>query len=564
MKKNIFIIGCFILVIIYLPVLFQNQNFLVTIHDELDGEVLTYVLRARHFLSPVIPEMFNGVSSSSMTPPALLLVMPYCFLRSPTAFFCNYIFVIIMAYTGMFLCLSKLLNSRWIALTVSILFTMLPFYSVYGLSVMGQPLLMYSFCELWKPGNKKTYIPYIFIVLFGLSSSLILVGYADLIVLAVFVLYGFLKRQNIRPFICGMVVLLIVYLGTNWELIAGVLGRGSFITHKSEYIITPSTVPVFETARQIFKEGYYHAASNHQKMIPVIMGTMLLGLVFWKKLNRDDKQHLCQMLILFTGAALIAAFYAVYHCGFIVQIRNQIGGILVEFQADRFYWLYPAIWFLLFGYSLSIIRHLFKYMKWLGFLVLTAIVAVNCNYLWSNSDLRVNWEVWHDPEYVNTKYTSLPAFYQESLFRDIDKYIGKPKESYKVMSVGLYPSIALYNGFYCLDGYSNNYDVEYKHNFREVIDGELEKNDTLRNYYDSWGNRVYGFSNDIPFVYYPSRDSGLKVESLDFDFEKLRSMGCRYIFSAVPIMNCDDLDCKKSFEGENSYYKVYLYELRGK
>lgn len=44
-----------------------------------------------------------------------------------------------------------------------------------------------------------------------------------------------------------------------------------------------------------------------------------------------------------------------------------------------------------------------------------------------------------------------------------------------MISVGIYPAAAAYNGFHCLDGYSNNYPLEYKHAFRQIMEGELDK-----------------------------------------------------------------------------------------
>ena len=61
-------------------------------------------------------------------------------------------------------------------------------------------------------------------------------------------------------------------------------------------------------------------------------------------------------------------------------------------------------------------------------------------------------------------------------------------------SLGISPAPALMHGFYTVDGYSNNYPLEYKHRFREVIAPEIEKNEEVRVYFDTWGNRCYLFN----------------------------------------------------------------------
>src|SRR5699024_9806710 len=96
-------------------------------------------------------------------------------------------------------------------------------------------------------------------------------------------------------------------------------------------------------------------------------------------------------------------------------------------------------------------------------------------------------------------------------------YIGKETDTYKVGSAGLYPSIALYNGFYCIDGYSNNYSLEYKHEFRKIIENELNKNESLKAYFDDWGNRCYLFSSEIPFQYYFTKDSQVVIRDWDIN-----------------------------------------------
>ena len=82
--------------------------------------------------------------------------------------------------------------------------------------------------------------------------------------------------------------------------------------------------------------------------------------------------------------------------------------------------------------------------------------------------------------------TTWQSFYMEDTFEQIDAIIGQDKEQYSVVSLGIYPSVALYNGYTCADGYSNNYELEYKHAFRKIIAKELEKSDETRSYFDDW------------------------------------------------------------------------------
>nr|MCR5726730.1 DUF6044 family protein [Lachnospiraceae bacterium] len=141
-------------------------------------------------------------------------------------------------------------------------------------------------------------------------------------------------------------------------------------------------------------------------------------------------------------------------------------------------------------------------------------------------------------------------------FDRIDRYIGKDKSTYKVVSVGIHPSLALYSGFYTLDGYSNNYDVEYKYEFGNIIDQELEKNPEIYKYFWGWGNRCYAFSADIGK---DVTNAVLPNEiELDYDFEKLKQLGGEYIISSVQVSN-DEVHMVKEFSSDNK--TLYLYSI---
>lgn len=156
-------------------------------------------------------------------------------------------------------------------------------------------------------------------------------------------------------------------------------------------------------------------------------------------------------------------------------------------------------------------------------------------------------------------------FYAEDLFRQVDDLIGRPKEEYRVVSLGIYPAAASYNGFYCLDAYSNNYDVEYKHEFRKVISGELIKSDYLTDWFDHWGNRCYIVLAQTNNYFTFEKRWGTVIRDTDLAWEQLRTMGCDYIISAAYIIDADRMGLKllneEPIESENSWYRLFVYQL---
>ena len=90
-----------------------------------------------------------------------------------------------------------------------------------------------------------------------------------------------------------------------------------------------------------------------------------------------------------------------------------------------------------------------------------------------------------------------------------------------------------------MDGYSNNYPLEYKHRFREVIAPEIEKNEEVRVYFDTWGNRCYLFNSITGNYMRLQKGNTLVYEGLEFDMEALRELGCEYLFSGAEIGDAD-------------------------
>ena len=89
--------------------------------------------------------------------------------------------------------------------------------------------------------------------------------------------------------------------------------------------------------------------------------------------------------------------------------------------------------------------------------------------------------------------------------QEIDDAIGRDKSTYRVAHLGISPAPALMHGFYTVDGYSNNYPLEYKHRFREVIAPEIEKNEEVRVYFDTWGEPLLSVQQHYRQLHAPAK-----------------------------------------------------------
>ena len=63
-----FIVGAFIIGIYYFALFYLGDQALIVYHDQLDGEITSYMLSAKHFGANYIPEMFGGTTITPSTP----------------------------------------------------------------------------------------------------------------------------------------------------------------------------------------------------------------------------------------------------------------------------------------------------------------------------------------------------------------------------------------------------------------------------------------------------------------------------------------------------------------
>jgi hypothetical protein len=151
------------------------------------------------------------------------------------------------------------------------------------------------------------------------------------------------------------------------------------------------------------------------------------------------------------------------------------------------------------------------------------------------------------------------------LYSKIDKFIGIEKSKYRVLSIGIHPATALYNGFYTLDGYFMTFPLKYKLEFRKIIEKELSKNKELKNWFDEWGSRCYAVPSELggyrDIIY--SKKKNIKLKDLQLNSEAIKNMGGKYIFSSMEILNYKENNLKflKKFDAKESIWEIYLYKV---
>ena len=383
-----------------------------------------------------------------------------------------------------------------------------------------------------------------------------------------------LKKRGSLSLWFSLIVLLASYISVNSGLIRQVLFPGNtYISHKTEMVLSPQNFSDY--FKEAFTTGISYAQSFHRVLFILMLFCLLLFFInaVVKKeslFSGSDKLPLLKALRVLLFIFLTCLFYAFYHGHFITEIRNISGGILKTFNLDRVCWLLPTAWCILAGYLLSFIAGLREHKT----------AARSCSLCLKYGIISATLGIWgitvllHSPLRPNLSkllkggdYYALDwdRFFAEDIFSQIDSAIGKPKDSYHVISIGIYPAAAAYNGFYCLDGYSNNYPLEYKHTFRRIMEDELEKSDYIRDFFDNWGNRCYITTAEQANYYTFEKKWNSVIYDLDLNTDVLKELDCRYVFSAAYLMNAEEkgltLLREAPFETEGSWYHIYVYAV---
>lgn len=645
--------GLLVVSMITLPYLVLGEGSYVQVHDQLDGEVVNYIYQARYLgQGNVIPQFMNGMDKASMLPPAPLGVLLYKIFPPFMAFAMMHWLCLVVGFLGMYSLEKRLGLTEELSWIVACLFCYIPFYPVYGLAALGQPMLVLCGLQLregkTRPGTEtpprksrrgdwgiRRSLLGIWRFLFGIrrsllgislyaaGSSLTLVGYAWVgmgLLWMIGLLISSLRKRGMDRKECissawriggGVLLMVVVYLLTNLDLLRSLGGNG-FTTHRQEMVLHALTHPVAQLQELFLKGGAYSPVYSPG----ILAGLLLITCVslFNRCKHRNQNNQCLTSAWKLTGIIFLGVLLAVlWNCSFIVELRQKLGGMITYFQADRIYWIFPFAWTLVLGYTLEGIRQLGCMLegirlprctdktgcsiveeakktdmevspRQLGISGRTVsrkektqvavtvtccaiLIAIEGLQILRDSTLNKNIRLMLSDSYSQVTWE---CFYMEDVFDRIDEAIGDDKERYSMVSLGIHPSVALYNGYTCADGYSNNYDLTYKHLFRQIMAEELEENEETKAYFDDWGNRLYLAGAPYGINGMVSRGQAAYTD-LNCDLDAMYDLNIRYIFAAAPIelspvsLEQTSLHLElvegSPFSDDTSYYEVWLYHL---
>lgn len=565
-NSNRFVISSLIFILIVnLPYfILGGDSYFNFIYDSMDSVVVAYKLLVESgnifsSNSTIIHPALCGIPRGYYPSEFSIITWLYIFFGASYANIVNILLIQITAFLGMFLFLRNQYVHEDFLLCgfVSLIFSFLPFYYEAGISVAGIPLILYAYSS----AKKNLPVSILIAVYYSFYSIFALTGLFLFLILVSDQLFKLVKGRFSIKQGAFILIFILATIPVIYRQIWSILSP-EFISHRVDFVIpTFNFTQACGTLMKILFGEYGH---NEKKPLFILLSLFILLVVNIINKKKIDVQ-LQKVLLLILAISIISV---VFQSTFFYNTYTKIV-VLKSIQLQRFYWLLPPIYYVLFFLVLKRISKI-KYGKHLVILILaTQLVFVFSSI--TNIRQIVKTKLLHKEAGVIT----FNKFYSSSLYQEVNNYIGKPQNTYRTASIGLQPAAALYNGFYTVDGYYGNYPKKYKDKIFEIIKPELQKDSSLYKFFTNWGsvciipsaeliNRKYDDGGYVLPVVLKSDNITEPIHNLSVNTKLLKDeLNCQYIFSSVQISNDKELGLKyhRVFENADSPYRIYLYEL---
>ncbi len=549
-EKWLIAIALFAIILFVSPLFILGEHAHIRVHDNLDSNLSWYKVLAESgqitgSMDAKIEQIINGnLSRNAFGTEFSLIVWLYALFPTMTAYAISQSITRIIAFIGMYLLLKKhfLKGADWELINVgtSLALAFTPFWPSGMLSTLGMPLALWAFLNI--RNGEKSWKNYLVLTLLPFYSSIVLGFFFFLSAMGLFWVSDILRGRgwNLR-FLLSIAYMTFIFALVEYRLVYSFLFDDD---PNSRYEYFHARLTFAHSLRLTVKNfiyGHHHAATIHTLIILPVM-FIALTIVWRKKLWKVEHRFVFLFILNF----LLSLWYAFwFYKGW--QPLTERFHFLDTFNFARYHFLRPLVIYMLFALALKIFYlqgGLWK--KAVPILVIVQVLVAT----------------FYNEEILFQDKPTVKQFYAVEQFQEIEDYIAVPQEEYKVASIGLHPAIAQYNGFHTLDTYNNFYPLSYKNQFRKIIEKELEKNKTIRIYFDEWGGRCYLFTAELGKHYMFKKHTKKKLKNLELNTIQFKKMGGRYIFSSVPIENAADnhLELENVFESDHSVWKIYLYK----
>ena len=349
-----FIAGILAVLVFLIPYYVLRENAYFMIHDELDDGIFKYMLYAKNFgqNGSFIPEFMGGQNRYTITISTFWGIFLYKYFAPYAAFAIMLTIVVFTGFTGVYLLGKEISDNAFASFAAACLFSYLPFKSMFGLNIVGFPLLIYLLIKLGKVHQEKYWLYFLLLIYYAFGTTLAWAGFMSIgfLTLAIIGFAIFDKHHNvyIGNLVVADIILIAIQVFTSWDLIKSTIGPAKVISHREELVLNS-----YHDLWALFKDMMFIGGSHSEccsKVIALSAIVLLIGVPilvhFMTKVQIDNVLKInnkYKLLCIFYGANVLNALFTCFYCSEpIVALRQNIGGIFKTFQANRIYWLMPA------------------------------------------------------------------------------------------------------------------------------------------------------------------------------------------------------------------------------
>lgn len=552
---------------------------IIPIHDTLDNVNAWFEMFRQNNLFGAIDQptpCFLGLSTLNYAHINFSLhSLLYVLFNNFTAFALNYIIAFILSFIGMTLLLESLIDDNtFLNLIVALLYAGLPAVHIYAMGAATMPFLFLALRHFYskdKPFDCRVLLLFFF-PCFGHLTGI------NVFLLAIWALATIIRtiQKRVVPvnLLTGFFVMCVGSILVEWRLFYSVLFGPPL--NRSIMSGTPNWKTVFSQFRTYFQWGWYHLPSaQHKLVLPVTVIFFILflainlaskaGIVQTSKFRFYTEKDGRLLLWSVTAIFINCIIGGLYSGNIFNHLIGQVFSSFIGFNWGRFWILNRCFWYIAFAICLKAIARLPKCQIAALAIAIAQMFIIATDRSWTHqyNYAGLTWvnELIRKPKNLppSDAYISYDDFYAVELFEEIKQDLNYTNEH--VAAVGYHPAVLMFNGFHCVDGYLNAYEISYMQSFRTLIKPELDQNNAIRSYYDGWGGRMYLYNDEAGDA--PTYQKIAAPITLNINPVVAReTFGLRWILSRAPIDNTNELGLLLVREYHtNGLYDIYVYEL---
>ena len=474
----------------------------------------------------------------------------------------NQLIMRLTAYIGMFLLLDRYILKQYhvknnlrsaIAIASSTAFAFLPFWPPGGLSVAGTPLITYALLNIFF--KKDDWKDWVVVILLPFYSSFVLVYFFYLGLAYLFwIIMAIKDKKFYGTFFLAVTIMTTLYLIVNYRLVQNMLMPSDYISHRKEMSIAVALgyyMNSFTTFVKSFLNYLYHGTHAHVNSYPskIIWPVVFLSLfMVWKHKQRAIFKHI---IILVSAIVLFSFIYKLWYYPPFDTIKSYIP-FLKQFNLSRVAWLNPMLFYILFAIALTGIAINLPNKRWTLAVILVPALLQSA-YLYLKSDFYVG---------MKSGGPTVKQFYDTETFDKVKNILSKDSQHFKVGCIEFFPAIAQYNGIPTIGGYSSNYPLAYKHEFRKIIEKTLQNNPDRKRLFDNWGSYCYLYITPPIKRYWGSKPpKGVSVNISELNLCQLKKMGTTHLLSVYPIQKIAGIKYLGKESSQNGFWEIYIYKI---